>query len=319
MKKYLIVFDEEVSPGSLDLLEVARQMYGNEAYEVYGLSLSGEPMEAMKYLDGFIRISNRDPKGFDCRQWTKVIGEIQKHYCFDGILIPGTWMGRMLAPRLAVRLHTGLTADVTDVRHREGHLELVRPAFSGRLMAAIIPVGDGPVMLTARENVFRFQAGEEKRTQIHEYSPTEVGLQGVRLLDVQMKPAYYDICNSQILVSGGAGVGRQFQQLEALAEGLGGQLSASRQIVDQGLASRQIQVGQSGKTVSPKLYLALGIYGAIQHVEGLRQVEHIISVNTNPDAPICSLSDIVVEGDAIDFAKKLTERIRQYREDLKNK
>jgi electron transfer flavoprotein alpha subunit len=94
-----------------------------------------------------------------------------------------------------------------------------------------------------------------------------------------------------------------------LAETLGGTVSASRKLVDQGIAPRNIQVGQSGKIVSPKLYIALGINGAIQHVEGLRDIETIISVNTSAKAPICSLSDIVVEGDAKDFIEKLLLKI----------
>jgi len=112
-----------------------------------------------------------------------------------------------------------------------------------------------------------------------------------------------------VLVSGGGGVIGQFHHLERLACKLGGQVSASRKIVDHGIAPRSIQVGQSGKRVSPKLYIALGINGAVQHVEGLKQVGSIISVNLDRNAPICSLSDIVVEGDAVTFIEKLVKMI----------
>jgi electron transfer flavoprotein alpha subunit len=98
--------------------------------------------------------------------------------------------------------------------------------------------------------------------------------------------------------------------LAPLAEALGGETAASRKLVDLGVTGRNIQVGQSGKTVSPKLYFALGIHGSLQHMEGLKNVDHIISVNTNRDAPICSVSDIVVEGDASSFIDKLLTRMR---------
>nr|MDA3941003.1 FAD-binding protein [Spirochaetia bacterium] len=116
-----------------------------------------------------------------------------------------------------------------------------------------------------------------------------------------------------VLISGGGGITGGIPQLYSLAEELNGKVSASRRIVDQGLAPRNIQVGHSGKTVSPRLYMALGINGAMQHVEGLRNVESIISVNTARNAPICSLSDIVVEGDAREFVESLTTRIKVYR------
>ena len=103
----------------------------------------------------------------------------------------------------------------------------------------------------------------------------------------------------------------QFHRLDELALELNAQVSASRRIIDSGIATRKIQVGQSGNTVSPKLYIALGIYGSLQHIEGLKNVENIISVNIDKDAPICSLSDIVVEGDAVEFIEKLVEKIRR--------
>ena len=120
-----------------------------------------------------------------------------------------------------------------------------------------------------------------------------------------------DIRESEVLVSGGGGVLRHFGKLELLAKELNGMVAASRRAVDSGLAPRQIQVGQSGKTVSPRLYVAIGISGSIQHVVGIKNAEHIIAVNSNRYAPICSIADIVVEGDATEFIEKMVERIRK--------
>jgi electron transfer flavoprotein alpha subunit len=133
-------------------------------------------------------------------------------------------------------------------------------------------------------------------------------------ISVTPKQQTYDIRESSVLVSGGGGIEKSFAKVERLAQLLGGQASASRKLVDAGIAPRSIQVGQSGKTVNPDLYIALGINGAIQHIEGIKQAKHIISVNINKDAPLSSISDIVVEGDADRFLDLLIRRIQQYQQ-----
>ncbi|MBC7959779.1 MAG: electron transfer flavoprotein subunit alpha/FixB family protein [Vallitaleaceae bacterium] len=313
MKKCLIYLDTEQMQNSLDLLEVVRLMYPSEAYVSYGVVINNSSSEALGLFDYIIQVNDEKVVPYNLKTVTDVMVSIYEHFNFDVILIPATWSGRMLAPRLSVRLHTGLTADVTEVRHNNGVLELVRPAFSGRLLAGIVSIGDGPIMMSVRQNVFQYVHEQDKETKMIDFSYPSVGGIGIRQVSIKEKVKSYDIRESEILVSGGGGVSRGFDRLEALADALQGQVAASRQIVDKGIASRHIQVGQSGKTVSPKLYIALGIYGAIQHVEGLKNVEHIISVNTNSSAPICSLSDIVVEGDALVFVDLLVEKIRKYR------
>lgn len=314
MKQCLIYLDAIQIQNSLDLLEVARQIYGDEPYEVCGLAVNMDISVASDLFDFVISVT--DPKVSDCNMkvLTDIMANLHQSYDFDSILIPATWAGRMLAPRLAMRLHVGLTADVTEIRTREdGTLLMVRPAFSGRILAGIVKTSDGPVMMSIRQNVFVDERKEHRSTTVIQYQHEHTAECGIRVIAVNEKPESYDIRDSEILISGGGGVMRSFDRLEALAKVLDGQVSASRKIVDKGLASRSIQVGQSGKTVSPKLYIALGIYGAIQHVEGLKNVEHIISVNTNRSAPICSLSDIVVEDDATKFIDLLVAKINETR------
>ncbi len=228
---------------------------------------------------------------------------------FDCILVPATPFGRMIAPRIAMRLKTGLVADVTAISRNGDELKVIRPAYSGRIMAGIQYTGDGPVMMSIRQGVFQYDNRFEKTTRTENFTPSFVRDGKIRRLAVKHKEQIYDIRESNVLVSGGGGVSGDFHLLEQLARKLGGQVSASRKIVDRGIAPRSIQVGQSGRNVSPKLYIALGINGAIQHVEGLKQVENIIAVNINRDAPICSLSDIVVEGDAVTFIRKLVSQM----------
>ncbi len=221
----------------------------------------------------------------------------------------------MLAPRLAMRLHCGLVADVTGIKTLEGRLEIIRPAFSGKILAAIECKGKGPIMMSIRSNVFSYTQPPQLNTEVIEYSPKRKNKGLIQCLKREVKEKGYDIRKSEVLIAGGGGVGRNLPQLAVLGKALGGEIAVSRKLVDARIATRDIQVGQSGKTVSPKLYIAIGIDGAIQHVEGLRNVETIISVNTNSNAPICSVSDIVVEGDALDFIEKLVTRINLYKEE----
>ena len=315
MKKCLIFLDSEHIQNSIELLEVARQMYPDEHWESYGVAINYSAPEAHGFFDFIVQVQNI--KQYNVKEITSAIAAIHKQSNFDVILIPATWCGRILAPRLAVRLHTGLTADVTEIRHKEDVIEMVRPVFSNRMMAGIVNKSSGPIMMSVRQNVFKYTHNKDKQTQLieHDYQSDEQA--GIRQVGVYEKSQSYDIRESNILVSGGGGVGKDFYRLEALAQVLKGHVAASRRIVDKGIAPRSIQVGQSGKTVSPKLYIALGIFGAIQHVVGLKNVDYIISVNTNTNAPICSLSDIVVEGDALQFVELLTERIRIYQKEMK--
>jgi electron transfer flavoprotein alpha subunit len=169
------------------------------------------------------------------------------------------------------------------------------------------------MMMSVRPNVFRDMVKEERMMRIETLQPRTSGA-GVERVEVKPKQVSYDIRESEVLVSGGGGIVKSFNKIERLAELLGGKAAASRKLVDAGVAPRSIQVGQSGKTVNPELYIALGINGAIQHIEGIKGAKHIISVNINKDAPLSSLSDIVVEGDADRFLDQLIRRIQQYQQ-----
>lgn len=309
MKKSLIYIDNENHKNSIDLLEVVRRIYGEEC-ETYGISINHACSEGKGLLDKLIQVFDDNIFDNDPMIITDVMEQLHKLYDFDCILIPATNFGRMLAPRLSMRLHAGLVADVTDIDVSDGVLEMIRPAFSGKIMAGIIQQGTGPTMMSVRQNVFSYEKKALKDTFIIDYSPEYVRKSRLTLIEANEKIQSYDIRDSEILISGGGGTVKNFQKLQALADELDGQVSASRKIIDKGIAKRSIQVGQSGKTVNPKLYIAIGINGAIQHIEGLKNVEHVISVNTNRNAPICSLSDIVVEGDAFEFIDKLVLKIK---------
>lgn len=309
MKKCLIYLDHNNYKNSIDLLEVARQIYPKEGIEIFGFSTNHKYSESLGLFDCLVKVTDEKIVPQDPMVVTDLIEELHEIHYFDSILIPATNFGRMLAPRLAMRLHVGLVADVTSIHHHKGQLEMIRPAFSGKIMAGIVKQGDGPIMLSVRQNVFSLKEQPSKETSVVEFRPTKIRKSDLKLIETTDKELSYDIRDSDVLISGGGGTIKNFNKLQLLADALNGEVSASRKIIDKGIASRAIQVGQSGKTVNPKLYIALGINGAIQHVEGLKNVDHIISVNTNKDAPICFLSDLVIEGDASEFIDKLVTKI----------
>lgn len=308
-KHVLVVQDTDNLENSINILALVRSMYVQGTYHVSLLSFQNEIGAVSGYFHQIETVSELLAEQVNIPGVCDVVEHLHGQQTYDSILVPATRIGRMIAPRLARRLGTGLVADVNNVAHKGEDLLMIRTAYSGNILAAITSVGAGPIMMSVHPDAFTFTGKQDLHTTVHCYDGPIRSTTTLRLLSKTEKSLTRDIRKSGILVSGGGGVKRHFALLERLAEALGGLVSASRKLVDQGIAPRSIQVGQSGKIVSPNLYFALGIDGAIQHVEGLRDIETIITVNTSSKAPICSLSDIVVEGDAKEFIEKLLSKI----------
>jgi electron transfer flavoprotein alpha subunit len=176
-------------------------------------------------------------------------------------------------------------------------------------MASIV-CDSSPIMASVHPNVFH-AADQTKRPQKIPFVPVELKASSIEVLEVvENEQSAVDIREASVLVSAGGGFKRPIAELQELAEELSGAVSASKQLVDRKKAPREIQVGQSGKTVSPDLYIALGIYGSTQHIEGLKNVKEILSVNTDLGAPMNYLASLVVHGDAAEFARKLSTRLK---------
>lgn len=238
------------------------------------------------------------------------------------VLYGATTIGRDLAPRVSARVHTGLTADCTrlEIDPETGRLLMTRPAFGGNLMATIICPDFRPQMATVRPGVMqRAERVEGRRARVLPFNlKIEHNDCFVEVLDVikKMNEAV-DISEAKILVSGGRGMGSKenFRMLYDLADALGGRVAASRAAVDAGWADKEMQVGQTGKTVRPKLYIAVGISGAIQHLAGMEESEVIIAINRDETAPIFNVADYGVVGDLNKVVPMLTEKIRALKEE----
>lgn len=230
------------------------------------------------------------------------------------LLIGATNQGRDIAPRISTALHTGLTADCTGLDINEkGQLAATRPTFGGQLMATIL-CKNMPQMATVRPKVFK--PAQEYNIKPAEIVYKTVNLDGVskcvELIEFQKKLTgeINELDSAEIIVAGGKGMknAEGFKLLKAFADKIGGAVGATRTAVEMGLASHEMQIGQTGKTVTPKLYIACGISGAIQHTIGMSNSEKIIAINTDKDAPIFDIADYGIVGDAFQILPELIKK-----------
>lgn len=248
--------------------------------------------------------------------YTKVICDLANDRKPGIIFIGATFIGRDLGPRVAARLSTGLTADCTvlDVDVEKADLLATRPAFGGNLMATIACPDHRPQMATVRPGVFSKLPDEERNFTVEE---VEVKLEDsdirTKIVEiVKETKEIVDISEANFIVSGGRGVGSKenFAILEELAEALGGTVAGSRAAVENGWIEKDYQVGQTGKTVRPTIYIACGISGAIQHVAGMQDSDMIIAINKDATAPMMQAADYAIVGDLFKVVPEMTAQVK---------
>jgi caffeyl-CoA reductase-Etf complex subunit CarE len=264
-----------------------------------------------------------DAESFESYQtdiYTKAIVEIAGKKKPEIFLFGATAQGRELAPRIANRLRTGLTADCTalEICKEEGILLQTKPAFGGNMMATIVCPDSRPQMATVRPGVMKKIPRDPKRTGTKEAVKVDLDKTDflIRLRDVMAtaKP-HESLEDAKVIVAGGHGVkSRQgFEILKTLSSELGAELGASRAAVEEDWIGHEHQIGQTGKTVRPDLYIACGISGSLQHLAGISQSKYIIAINTDKGAPIVPASDVTFIGDLFEVVPMLTEKIRAYK------
>lgn len=310
----------------LELLGKARDLAKELSEEVYavlmGYNIEDKAKELIEYgADKVIIIDSIELKEYSTEAYTQGFCKLIQERNPSIVLIGATTIGRDLGPRISARITTGLTADCTRLEISEDkELLMTRPAFGGNLMATIICPDHRPQMSTVRPGVMRSLPRDRSRKG--EIEKFEISFNKdkfrVRIKEtIKEKTNMIDITEAKILVSGGRGIGNKegFENLNQLAQTLGAEVSASRAIVDSGLIDHNRQVGQTGKTVRPDLYIACGISGAIQHIAGMEESEFILAINKDRYAPIMQMADLGIVGDAKDIIPALNERLKS----LKNK
>jgi electron transfer flavoprotein alpha subunit len=243
------------------------------------------------------------------RALAQVIGAVKPW----AVLVPFTAMGRDLAPRVAAKVGAGLVSDCVALAVKDGRLEARRPMYAGKAYATVRWEGE-PQVASLRPNVFALGArAAEAQTEV--VGATVDGAARARVKEVHATAAgKVELTEAQIIVSGGRGLKgpENFHLVESLAGALGAAVGASRAVVDAGWVDHQYQVGQTGKTVSPTLYVAAGISGAIQHLAGMSSSKVIVAINKDPDAPIFKVANYGVVGDVFEILPKLTAAAREF-------
>lgn len=325
--KHVYVFaeqrDGQIQPVALELLGKARDLADVLEEKVVAVLLGSNIKDKAKDLiaygaDEVVVMDNPLLKDYITEEYSQAIYQLIEAFRPSIFLFGATTIGRDLGPRLSARLETGLTADCTKLEISEDTKELMmtRPAFGGNLMATIMCTEHRPQMSTVRPGVMQKRDRDDSRqgTVIPFEPKIDTTKIKVKLVEnVEEDKGTVDITEAKILVSGGRGVGNAagFEKLQELADVLDAQVSSSRAMVDAGIMPHDRQVGQTGKTVRPDLYIACGISGAIQHLAGMEESDFIIAINKDKFAPIFKVADIGIVGDVNKVVPLLTERLKK--------
>ena len=324
----------KVADVSLELLTKGRTLANElncdlEAI-VLGKDIKGIEKEIAPYGADVVHVAEDDRLEFFLTlPFTSIIMDVFKKEKPQIALFGASSVGRDLAPRVSSALESGLTADCTSLiigdhedkkakKKYENLLYQIRPAFGGNIIATIINPDCRPQMATVREGVMKKEVFNEnhkakvKKIEVAKILTDEDFL--VEIIERNIEPRKIDIKKSQVIISGGYGVGSKenFDKLFELAEVLGGEVGASRAAVDAGYVDHARQVGQTGVTVRPKLYIACGISGQVQHTAGMEESAMIISINTDPTAPINNIADYAIEGDVGEVIPRMIEAYKKH-------
>lgn len=314
--------NDEISPVVFELLGKGRELADKLGTDLSAVLL-GDNMslladELISYgADKVILADDPAFKNFVDQPWADALIEIINEYKPEVVLCGATNLGRSLMPRVAVGLNTGLTADCTglDIDQDTGNLLQTRPAFGGNIMATILTPNNRPQLATVRHKVMVPAVKDENRsgTVLTVNVHIEEKEYTCRFLEtVHDKQQAINLTEADFVIAGGRGLkdAKNFTILEDLAEILDGAVAASRAAVDAEWISYAHQVGQTGKTIKPRIYIAAGISGAIQHLAGMQSSDYIIAINKDPDAPIFKVADLGIVGDLFEILPGLTKRLR---------
>lgn len=328
--KNVFVFAEQrngqIQNVAFELLGKARDLVESTGEKVVAMLLGDKIADKAQLLiemgaDEVIVVDTPILKDYLTEQYAQAIYQIIMERHPSIVLYGATTIGRDLAPRLACKLRTGLVADCTkltidDLENGGKEFRSTRPAFGGNLMATIVCPNTRPQMSTVRAGVMQKREREIGRQGV--ISPMTINFDEskfkVRIVKTEIyEKKVQDITDAKILISGGRGVknAEGFDKLRALANVMGGMVSSSRAMVDNGVMDHAYQVGQTGKTVRPNLYMACGISGAIQHLAGMEESGYIVAINKDKFAPIFSVADLGIVGDLHKIVPMLTERIEK--------
>ena len=312
--------DGRLRRASLETVSEARRLAdalsGTVQTVLVGSGVAGLAGELGAYgADRVHLCDHADLAAYATEPWSRAVAKVVAQEKPAVVLVPFTAMGRDLAPRVAARVGAGLVSDVVALTVKDGKLEARRPMYAGKAFATVRWEGE-PQMASLRPNVFALgKRDDARKSETVAVAPDDTTARAKVVRVEATQAGKVELSEAQIIVSGGRGLKgpEHFHLVENLAQALGAAVGASRAIVDAGWVDHQLQVGQTGKTVSPTLYVAAGISGAIQHLAGMSSSKVIVAINKDPDAPIFKVANYGIVGDVFEILPKLTEAAKQFR------
>lgn len=319
MANNILVFieqrDGKIKKASFEAAKAASELSAKTGGEVKAAVIGGE-IENVEQLGGYgvanvTHIKNNDLAKYSSTAYAELLTKEMNDGGFDILFLANTAMGRDLAPRVAVQNNAAAIIDCVNFDYQDGTIVATRPVYAGKALVEVKATTDKKVF-TLRPNVFAAGApsGDSATVEVKEVS--DVNLKS-RVVEEKLSSGKLDVAEADIIVSGGRGMkdAESFKLVEELADLLGAAVGASRAVVDAGWRPHSEQVGQTGKTVSPSLYVALGISGAIQHLAGMRSSKYIVAVNKDKDAPIFAVADYGIVGDVFEIVPAMIEELKK--------
>jgi electron transfer flavoprotein alpha subunit len=302
--------DGKLKKASREALSIGRKLAEAAGGDLVAFaSDAGVAEEAGKY--GAKKLYVTDAANYATEPYTAALAQVVSDLQPSVVLFAGMSNGRDLAPRLAARLNAGVASDVDRLEWTDGKLRARRPVYSGKAFATV-DVTSTPAIATTRPNAFPLEESGGGAAEV--VNVTASGENRVKLVETKTSEAgELTIAEADIIVSGGRGLkeAQNFSHIRDLAHAIGGAVGASRATVDAGWIDHQHQVGQTGRVVSPNLYIAAGVSGAIQHLAGMSSSKHIVAINKDPEAPIFRVADLGVVGDLFQILPALTEEVKK--------
>ena len=305
--------DNKLKKSAFEVVRTARTIADQTGGEVIGLVIGDQVQAIASEIGGYgatkILVVQQSKLGkYSSTAYAKIIAEVAKKEQADIIFLPATAMGKDSAPRVAVKLDAGLASDCTALKVNDGNIIATRPVYAGKALTEI-KINSAIKVFTLRPNVFPAgtSTGATAPVEVMDIPLAESDFTSLAIETTQAS-GKIDVTEADIIVTGGRGMKgpENFKMIEDLAGVLGGAVGASRAVVDAGWRPHNEQVGQTGKTVSPSLYLAVAVSGSIQHIAGMSSSKYIVAINKDKDAPIFQLADYGIVADAFDIVPAIT-------------
>lgn len=315
--KILVVLeqrDNQLKKNSFEAAKAGSDLAKDLGYEITSVVV-GDEIKDLTNIGGYgikevTHLKNPKLASYSSFDYAKAISEYANDTGADILILGNTALGKDLAPKLSVKLDAGIAMDCVDLKTLDNEIIATRPIYAGKALLDV-KINSDKKIFTIRPNVFN--PGESTADTSNVVEKTIEAELPVKVIEIKKNEGKLDVSEASIIVSGGRGLKEpeNFKLVEELAEVLGAAVGASRAVVDAGWRPHAEQVGQTGKTVSPNLYVALGISGAIQHLAGMRSSKYIVAINKDPDAPIFQVADYGISGDVFEVVPALIEELKK--------